>query len=205
LVDKDGKIICLAHPFVENRPCSVRALGLAEGKDAVAVDILLILRALPIASNEALSVPNVDLSSGLKLDAGGVPELSVTQVIAGDLVPSPNALRFAVTEAQDDDFLFKLDANTLSGKADVAKGTMCLFRPFNGEPTITDVYLIRRLGGEAFGATRASWTVGMLQPLQNDQTRVRYRAASHHMECSSQLVQPSSALVAIAQFVKAVH
>ncbi|MGH6680145.1 MAG: hypothetical protein ACREDL_14745, partial [Bradyrhizobium sp.] len=121
------------------------------------------------------------------------------------LKPSPNALRFAVTDAQKDDFLFKLDANTLSGKADVAKGTMCLFRPFSGVITKTDVYLIRRIDGEAFGATRASWTVGMLQPLDNDQTRVRYRAASHHMECSSQLVQPSSTLVAVAQFVKAVH
>jgi hypothetical protein len=205
LVDKDGKIICLAHPFVENRPCSGRALRLAEGKDAVAVDILLVLRALPIASSEALSVPNVDLNAGLKLDADGVPEFSVTQVVDGDLVPSPNTPRFAVTEAQKDDFLFKLDANTLSGKADIAKGTMCLFRPFSGEITKTDVYLIRRIDGEAFGATRASWTVGMLQPLDNDQTRVRYRAASHHMECSSQLVQPSSALVAVAQFVKAVR
>ena len=59
--------------------------------------------------------------------------------------------------------------------------------------------------GEAFGATRTGWTVGMLQPLDGDQTRVRYRAASHHMECSSQLVQPASAVIAVAQFVKAVH
>ncbi len=115
------------------------------------------------------------------------------------------APRYAVAEAEAGDFLFKLDANTLSGKADVAKGTMCLFRPFVGEPTKTDIYLIRRSDGEAFGATRASWTVGMLQALEKDQTRVRYRAASHHMECSSQLVQPSSALVAVAQFIKAVH
>jgi hypothetical protein len=205
LVDKDGKIICLAHPFVENRPCSERALRLAEDKEAVAVDILLVLRALPIASNEALSVPNVDLNAGLTPDVDGVPELSVAQIVSGDLAPGTGAPRFLVADAQGDDFLFKLDSNTLSGKADVAKGTVCLFRPFSGEPTKTDIYLIRRTDGEAFGATRASWTVGMLQPLDKDQTRVRYRAASHHMECSSQLVQPSSALVAIAQFVKAVH
>lgn len=205
LADKDGKIICLAHPFVENRPCSERALRLVAGKDAVAVDILLVLRALPIASSEALSVPSVDLNAGLKFDVDGVPELSVAQVVSGELVPDTEAPRFAVPDAEGDDFLFKLDANTLSGKANIARGTMCLFRPFSGEPTKTDIYLIRRVDGEAFGATRASWTVGMLQTLDKDQTRVRYRAESHHMECSSQLVQPSSALVAIAQFVKAVH
>jgi ATP-dependent helicase YprA (DUF1998 family) len=205
LVDKDGKIICLAHPFIKNRPCSERALRLAENTDAVAVDILLVLRALPIASNEALAVSNVDINAALKPDADGVPELTVVQIVSGDLVAGAGAARFAVADAQRDDFLFKLDANTLSGKADVAKGAMCLFRPFSGEPTKTDIYLIRRTDGEAFGATRASWTVGMLQPLDKDQTRVRYRAASHHMECSSQLVQPSSAIVAIAQFVKAVH
>ncbi len=205
LVDTDGKIICLAHPFVENQPCSTRARNLVKGKDAVAIDILLVLRALPIASSEALSIPDIDLNAGLKLDVNGVPEVSAAQIIAGDLVPGAEAPRFAVTEAEGDDFLFKLDANTLSGKTDVAKGTMCLFRPFSGEPNKTDIYLIRRTDGEAFGATRASWTVGMLQILDKDQTRVRYRAASHHMECSSQLVQPSSALVAVAQFVKAVH
>lgn len=205
LVDPGGKVICVAHPFVENLPCSPRARTLVEGKDAVAVDILLVLRALPIASSKALSVPNVELNAGLNPDANGVPELRAAQIVLGDVKPYANAPRFAVTDAEAGDFLFKLDANTLSGKADVAKGTMCLFRPFAGEPTKTDIYLIRRTDGEAFGATRASWTVGMLQPLINDQTRVRYSAASHYMECSSQLVQPSSALAAVAQFIKAVH
>jgi ATP-dependent helicase YprA (DUF1998 family) len=205
LVAPDDKIICLAHPFVEKLPCSPRACALVEGKDAVAVDILLVLRALPIASSEALSVANVDLNVGLKPDANGVPELSSAQIVSGDMTPDANAPHFAVADAEAGNFLFKLDANTLSGKTDVAKGTMCLFRPFAGEPSKTDIYLIRRIDREAFGATRASWTVGMLQPLDNDQTRVRYRAASHHMECSSQLVQPSSALVVVAQFIKAVH
>lgn len=205
LADPNGKIICLAHPFVENVPCSPRARALAEGEEAVAVDILLVLRALPIASNEALSVPDVDLNAGLKPDPNGVPAMSAKQIVAGDVSADANAPRFAVADAQAGDFLFKLDANTLSGKANVPKGTMCLFRPCTGEPTKTDVYLLRRSDGEAFGATRAGWTVGMLQPLENEQIRVRYRAASHHMECSSQLVQPSSAVVAIAQFIKAVH
>jgi ATP-dependent helicase YprA (DUF1998 family) len=205
LANVSGKIICLAHPFVGKVPCSPRARVLVEGKDAVAVDILLVLRALPIASNEALSVPNVNLNAGLKPDPNGVPELSVEHIVNGDMSVYANTPRFAVADAQAGDFLFKLDANTLSGKANVPKGTMCLFRPFSGEPTKTDVYLIRRTDNEAFGATRAGWTVGLLQPLDHDQCRVRYRAASHHMECSSQLVQPSSAVAAVAQFIKAVH
>jgi hypothetical protein len=205
LAEASGRIICLAHPFVENVPCSPRARALAEGKEAVAIDILLVLRALPIASNEALSISNVAANAGLKRDPKGVPELSAEQVVNGYTVAEADAPRFAVADAEAGDFLFKLDANTLSGKAGVAKGTMCLFRPFTGEPTKTDVYLIRRSDGEAFGATRAGWTVGQLQPLDGDQIRVRYRAASHHMECSSQLVQPSSSVIAVAQFIKAVH
>ena len=60
---------------------------------------------------------------------------------------------------------------------------MCLFRPFSGELTKTDVYLIRRIDGEAFGATRASWTVGMLQPLENgpDAGPLSGRVASYGM------------------------
>ena len=205
LADASGKIICLAHPFVENVPCSSRARALVEGKDAVAVDILLVLRALPIASSEALSVPNIELNADLKPDPNGVPELSAKQIVSGHTSADSDTPRFAVADAEAGDFLFKLDANTMSGKAGVAKGTICLFRPFTGEPTKTDSYLIRRNDGEAFGATRAGWTVGLLQPLDNEQIRIRYRAASHHMECSSQLVRPSSAIIAVAQFIKAVH
>lgn len=205
LVDAAGKIICLAHPFVEGLPCSSRARSLAVEADAVAVDILLVLRALPIASSKALSMPNVDLNAGLRSDPGGVPELTVDQVESGDLMPASGASRFSVSDAKPGDFLFKLDANTLSGKDKIAKGTMCLFRPFVGEPEKTDVYLIRRADGEAFGATRAGWTAGKLQVLPDNKTRVRYPAASHHMECSSELVQPSDVLIVMAKFVRAVH
>ncbi len=205
LADASGKIICLAHPFVEHRPCSERARSLATGADAVAVDILLVLRALPIASSKALSVPNVDMNAGLRSDPGGVPELTLDQIVSGDMTPSPGASRFTVGDAQPGDFLFKLDANTLSGKAQIAKGTMCLFRPFIGNPDKTDVYLIRRTDGGAFGATRAGWTVGRLQTFASDQTRVRYPAASNHMECSSELVQPSSVLSVLAKFIKAAY
>ena len=58
LILGDGRIICLSHPFLDREPCSERARRLADGKAAIAVDLLLVLRALPIASNIALAVPN---------------------------------------------------------------------------------------------------------------------------------------------------
>ncbi|TPK87367.1 DEAD/DEAH box helicase [Mesorhizobium sp. B2-4-17] len=210
LVNADGQIICLSHPFVENEPCSERARRLADGKDTVAIDILLVLRALPIASNVALSVPNVDPAAGLKPAADGVPELTPAQVAAGVMEPGESAPRFAVLGSEVNDILFRLTANTLSGKrgdgnGEVPKGTMCLFRPFSGEIVKTDAYLVRRTDDQAFGATGAAWTVGLLQPVSNGGMRVRYRAASQHMECASELVMPADAVVPIAVFVKAVH
>jgi ATP-dependent helicase YprA (DUF1998 family) len=210
LVDDAGHVICLAHPFLENEPCSDRARKLARGTHTIAVDILLVLRALPIATNAALSVPNVDPSAGLKTDPNGVPRLTAAQVITGDIRPGANAPRFAVPDAEYGDFLFSLDANTLSGKkgggnAEVPKGTMCLFRPFSGATTKTEAYLIRRTDGKAFGATGAAWTVGLLQQPGAGGIRVRYRAASHCLECASELVLPADAVVPIAQFVRAVY
>jgi hypothetical protein len=146
--------ICLAHPFLENEPCSARARKLAAGKATIPVDILLVLRALPIASNVAVSAPNVDLTVGLKGDANGVPELTAVQAVLGDIKPTAAAPRFSVPDAENGDFLFRLDANTLSGKkgdgsGEVPKGTMCLFRPFSGDLTRTDAY---REGGRGISA-----------------------------------------------------
>ncbi len=204
-----GQVICLAHPFVPDQPCSERARSFAAGKEAIAIDILLVLRALPIATNQALSVPNVALVSGPKPDPNGVPELTAAQVAVGDLMPSPQAPRFEVADAEDGDFFFRLDANTLSqkGSAEVAKGAMCLFRPhaIGTEIGKKDVYLIRRTDGHAFGATGAAWTVGILQTPNNGGMRVRYLAAAQHMECASELVQPADSVLPIALFVRAVH
>ena len=143
-------------------------------------------------------------------DANGVPELTAVQAVLGDIKPTATAPRFSVPDAENGDFLFRLDANTLSGKkgdgsGEVPKGTMCLFRPFSGDLTRTDAYLIRRIDGHAFGATGAAWTVGLLQQPGTGGMRVRYRAAPHCMECASELVQPANAVVPIAQFVRAVH
>lgn len=209
LIDEDGRVICLSHPFLEKEPCSERARALAVGRDAIAVDILLVLRALPIASNVALSAPNVDLSAALQPDPDGVPQLSPDQVTTGDLEPAADAPRYAVTGAETGDFLFQLTANTLSGpkgdgSAEVPNGTMCLFRPFSGETTKTDAYLIRRTDGRAFAATGAAWTVGLLQSIADGGVRVRYRAASQHMECASEVVRPAAPIEPIALFVKAV-
>jgi hypothetical protein len=210
LILGDGRVIALAHPFLDREPCSKRARELANGKNATAVDLLLVLRALPIASNVALAVPNVDVSPPLKPDVDGVPELRPEQAAEGSVKPAASATRFAVAEAEKSDFLFRLNANTLSGKngdgngAPVPKGSLCLFRPFSGEASKIDTYLIRRTDGRAFGATGAAWTVGLLQQTGNGGMRVRYRAAPQHMECASELVMPASAVEPIAIFVKAV-
>lgn len=209
LIKTNGDLICLAHPFIENRPGSERGAALANGKDAVAVDILLVLRALPIASNVALSVANVDPNAGLRPDRNGVPELTATDIAASGVMPPASAQCFAVKEAEVGDILFRLNANVLSGKkgdgnAPVPKGTMCLFRPHEGEAGKSDVYLIRRTDGKVFGATGEVWTVGLLQPLTSGGVRVRYRPASHFMECASELVQPAETVLPLALFVKAV-
>ncbi|WJI73785.1 MULTISPECIES: DEAD/DEAH box helicase [unclassified Mesorhizobium] len=213
LIDADGQVICLSHPFLETEPCSPRARALAEGKDTIAVDILLVLRALPIASNVALSVPNVDPTVGLKADPDGVPEVTPAMVVAGDLAPVGAVPRFTVAGAEPGDILFRLNANTLSGKngdgagGEVAKGTMCLFRPISGEPSSKDVYLVRRTDGKAFGATSDSWTVGIPQPVSNGGgVRVRYRASSKYdLECPSELIMAPDAVEPIALFVRALN
>jgi len=209
LIKSDGDIICLAHPFVENRPGSKRGAALAEGKDTVAVDILLVLRALPIASNVALSVANVDVNADLEPDPNGVPELTAADISVSGLTPPASAQRFALSGAEEGDILFRLNANVLSGTkgdgdAPVPKGTMCLFRPYKAEAGKNEIYFIRRTDGKVFGATGEDWTVGLLQSLGSGGIRVRYRPASHFMECASELVQPAEAVVPLALFLKAV-
>jgi ATP-dependent helicase YprA (DUF1998 family) len=209
LIDAEGKLICISHPFREFEPCSPRAKALAADRRTTAVDILLVLRALPIASNVALSVPNAEQSESLKIDPEGIHELTPSLVVARDLDAKPGQPCYLVADAEVGDMLFRLTANTLSGKnrdggRPVPKGTMCLFRPFTGEPSNREVYLIRRTDGKAFGATGEGWTVGIPQRRDNGGTRVRYRAASDHMECVSELVLPGDAVDPIAKFVKAV-
>jgi hypothetical protein len=101
------------------------------------------------------------MSRQLKPSADGVPELKPEQAIVGNVKPAADADRFAVSGAEKGDFLFRLNANTLSGKkgdgtgAPVTKGSLCLFRPLNREVSKLDAYLIRRTDGKAFGATCA--------------------------------------------------
>jgi hypothetical protein len=210
LILADGRVICLSHPFLNQEPCSKRARDLANGKNTTPVDLLLVLRALPIASNVALATPNAERSPPLSPSANGVPELKPEQAVAGCVKPTANAARFAVAGAEESDFLFRLNANTLSGMkgdgsgAPVPKGSLCLFRPLSGEVSKVDPYLIRRTDGQAFGATGAAWTVGLLQPTSGGGMRVRYRSAAQHMECASELIKPASAIEPIAVFVKLV-
>jgi hypothetical protein len=210
LRDAAGRLICLAHPFQPDRPSSARAQTLAETNHTVAVDLLMVLRALPVATAQALSLPNVDLRPRLQPADDGVPELSVEDVLSGAEPSTAEGARYDVGAAEPGDFLFRLEAHTLSGAkgdgaAPVSKGTLCLFRPHRSDTVPQTTYLIVRRDGLAFGATAAAWTVGQLQASRSGGMRVRYRAAPDRMECASEVVQPTEALCAIACFVRAVQ
>ena len=158
-----GQLICLAHPFQPDRPSSQRAEHLAGGANTVAIDILLILRALPLATALALSGPDVSITPTLKMADDGVPELSVDQVLHRADASAARGPRYDVGVTEPGDFLFRLDAHTLSGaKGDgttpVPKGTLCLFRPHHGDTVLQSIYLIGRSDSNAFGATGAAWT-----------------------------------------------
>lgn len=197
LIDESGRLICLSHPFVDNEPCSSRARTLADGHEVAAVDILMVLRALPIATNIAISGQVTIGSTTLALDPEGTPELDASMIIAGKLADDPHRPRYAVSGADPGDILFRVKGNMLSGKnADgqggtVQSGALCLFRPTVGTPGKTDICLLRRTDGKAFGSTSTEWTVGILQPAGSGAMRIRYRAASQHMECVSELVVPA--------------
>jgi ATP-dependent helicase YprA (DUF1998 family) len=209
LIDLGGRVICLSHPFVDTAPCSARAQALALGKDVIAVDILMVLRALPIATSIALVGPAPAQNSVLTPDPAGVPEITAAMVVAGMLGGDAATLRYSVSGAKDGDLLFKITGNMLTGKNGdgqggmVTNGALALFRPFAGTPTRTDVYLLRRKDGKAFGATSAGWTVGILQPA-NGGMRIRYRAASQYMECVSEMVVPADEVDVLAHFVKVI-
>lgn len=207
LVDDKGRLICLAHPFLPAEPIDPVARQYAG--EVVPIDLLLILRALPIATNQALTIGGQANAASPQPDSGGVPELSDEQASGGISQPGPDAARYAVPGAQDGDFLFRLTANTLSGpKGDgagpVAKGSLCLFRPVIGPIDDKGIYLVYHPNGDAFGATGKSWTVGTLQQKGSEGTRVRYRADSKHLECASELIPAAKTVVPFAEFVKVV-
>ncbi|MEA2906275.1 MAG: hypothetical protein QOI12_3662 [Alphaproteobacteria bacterium] len=210
LRDVKGQSICIAHPFQPDLPSSDSAKQLAAGSDTIAIDILLVLRALPVATAKSLSVSDVVISSALKTTDDGVPELSFDQVLIGVDASAALGPRYDVGAVEPGDFLFRLNAHTLSGikgdgTAPVAKGALCLFRPHQGETLLQTIYLIRRSDSHAFGATGAAWTVGHLQHSKAGGMRVRYRAAPDRMECASELVQPVESILAIAKFIRKVQ
>lgn len=209
LIDEGGRVICLSHPFNDSEPCTARAKALASEKEVATVDILLVVRALPIATNVALAGPVSVGTTTLTPDPSGIPELTPEMVVAANLTVEAATVRYAVDGAEADDLLFRVKGNMLSGKNGdgqgraVPSGALCLFRPFKGEPTKTDLYLLRRRDGHAFGSTSAEWTVGVLQPVKGGM-RIRYRASSQHMDCASELVVPAEEVEVLAQFVKVV-
>lgn len=207
LQDENGSLICLSHPFQPETPIDPRAQQYTG--EVIPIDLLLVLRALPIATNRALTEGGQPNEPAPAAGTGGLPELSVAEASLGVSQPTVSARRYAIADAQDGDFVFRLNANTLSGpKGDgfrqVPKGTLCLFRPVNGPTDDNEIYLIYHRDGDAFGATGESWTVGIIQPKGSEGVRIRYRADTKHMECASELISPSKTVVAFARFVRAV-
>lgn len=205
--DAGGRVICLSHPFDPAQPSSARAARLAEGNSAIAIDILLVVRALPIATAQALASPNVNPRQTLMLSDDGVPEIDAADLFKTPRIGKPGAPKYDVGPAEKNDFLFRLDAHTLSGpKGDgnsaVPAGALCLFRPFTGQVSPQSIYLLSRSDSRAFGATGAEWTVGLLQNSPSGGMRVRYRAASDRLECASELVQPADAIQVLAEFIR---
>lgn len=205
-----GRIVCIAHPFQPTRPSSDRARQIASGNEVVAVDVLLVRRALPAATQLALSNPDGDAEAKLQVSEGGVPLLSPDEILRGTNASTAAGPRYEAGASEAGDFLFYLDAHTLSGSSGgnpgVPKGSLCLFRPFAGEVQRNGVYLIVRTDGEAFGATGAAWTVGLLQkPMSGDGMRVRYRVSADRVDCPSELIKPADVVNPIAEFIKVVQ
>lgn len=208
LVSDNGRVVVLAHPFVPKTPGTSDGEALANTAkgEARAIDILMVDRALPSATAAALDLKAKGART-LQASTDGAPMLSVAEILAGADLAS--AQKVAAGSHEPGDFVMRLDANTLDGplgdgQAPVPKGTPCLFRPLQGEAIDPKrIYLLRRLDGRAFGATHNVWTVGSVQQVK-DGVRVRYRAASHRLECASEVISPAEAVEAIAGFVRQV-
>ena len=205
LIGADGKCIVLAHPFRPQEPGNASARALAQSaSEARVVDIMMVDRALPIATAQSLD-KMVKSTRVLPQSPDGAPLMTVKAILAGE--PYDGAPKVAVGSHESGDFVMNLDANTMDGplgdgQRAVLRGTPCLFRPVNGSPLDgKQVYLLRRTDGRAFGATQNEWTVGTPQ-LTTGGVRVRYRAATKRLECASEVVSPPHAVEAIATFVR---
>lgn len=207
LLSPAGRAIVVAHPFSPDRPGD--PAGAAFAAAAVThrpIDVLMIDRALPVATTLALDVNKTATPPPPPTDDG--PRLlSLPEALAG--LAASEGPRVAVGAFEPGDFVMTLDTQTLGGplgdgQAPVPKGAYCLFRPVNATAAVDprQVYLLRRSDGAAFGATHQDWTVGQLQQLQ-DGARVRYRAAPERTECASERLEAGVA-IPIAQFIRQV-
>jgi hypothetical protein len=208
LVGADGKRVVLAHPFRPEEPgnAAARALASDASETLRVVDIMMVDRALPIATAQSLD-KMVKRTRVLPQSPDGAPLMTVKAVLAGE--PCAEAPKVAAGVHEPGDFVMNLEANTLDGplgdgQRAVLRGTPCLFRPIKGEPLDgKKIYLLRRTDGRAFGATQSEWTVGTPQPTTDgDAIRVRYRAAAKRLECASEVIAPAPVVEALATFVR---
>lgn len=207
LLSPAGRAIVVAHPFSPELPGDPAGAAFAAAATTNrAIDVLMIDRALPLATSLALDVTKVATPPPPPADDG--PRLfAVEQAIAGlDSATGPSVF---VGAFEPGDFVMTLDAHTLDGplgdgQAPVVKGTYCLFRPIAAGAAIDQrqVYLLKRIDGATFGATHRAWTVGQLQSVLNAE-RVRYRASPERTECASERLETGSA-IPVAQFIRQV-
>ena len=205
LLSKDGEGVVIAHPFIPDAPGNASAEAFAKSLVCRPVDVLLIDRALPIATARALNTGDPSAAM-LQPAVDGAPLFKVNEVLAGaDPADMP---KVAVGAFEPGDFVMRLEARTLDGPlgdgtGPVPKGAPCLFRPYTGDLDPKQTYLLHRSDGHAFGATQSSWTVGRVQPSANG-VRVRYRAQADRLECASEVVTPGDVVVPVAAFVRKV-
>jgi len=204
---EDGRIAVLAHPFTPDQPGTAPGRVLAAVGQVTTVDVLLVDRALPLATAKALgrATTRVDVSPP-RSDPNGAPLLEAGMVVRGDLTPSGE--RYAVVDYQPGDFLFRLDAHTLGGwkrpEGAVALGTVCRFRSLEGQLKPNQPCLLINVTGTAFGATGQPWTVGVpSESSDGTSVRIYYMSKSDRSECRSQVV-PREQVKVLAGFVDVV-
>ncbi len=200
----DGsRAIILSHPLIPNVPGNKSADKFAaEHGDVIAIDILLVDRSLPLATDKALE-RSAAVVRRLQPSDGGAPLLSPDQILSPKATDVPQKVDVGAFESGD--FVMVVNAHTmdsnLGGVVPIPKGTPCLFRPITGTPDPKQFYLLSRTDSGHFGATNGKWTVGMIQP-SNSGVRIRYRARPDRLECASEFIADPASVQALAVLVR---
>ncbi len=190
---QDGRVIVLAHPFRPGRAGSAAGLALAAGAPFTPIDILLVDRALPLATAQAVGrsvqPPQTELPPISEI---GAPLLAAEELGFGAAEGAP---RYLVAGAKVGDFLFRLETDAWEeGPTALRRGALGLFSPHVGDEVPKEPALIERTDGGVFQATGAVWTFGRVVKSVHGGFHVSYRAAKRS-ECRSQRVPDGAAVI----------